>query len=507
MTNTPQKKVCAIYTRKSTDERLDMEFNTLDAQREACEAYILSQRGEGWQVCAEEYDDGGFSGGNLDRPALARLLEDIRAGKVQIVVVYKIDRLTRSLIDFSKLVDIFDEHGVTFVSVTQSFNTTTSMGRLTLNVLLSFAQFEREVTSERIRDKVAASKRKGMWVGGKPPVGYRIENRRLVIEESEIEVAQLIFDRYLALGNVRDLKFELDKKGILSPIRQTLKGKTYGGAKFSRGALYAILKNPAYIGKVPHKSKTYDGLHDGIIDSYTWQQVQNRLEQQTVSKQKRMTGKHILKGLLYDPEGTVYSPTYTKRHNREYSYYISQNLLQYKDHPRGILARLSAHEIEGLVEGALRQEIKKICADTEAPLMDHLLKHQETIPVRALIRSCLAKATVGMKTLTIKINPQPLKKLVEKHLNLSVTVLDEPYEITVPFKLNKAQRGAHVIEPEGGEKDIFDLPPSNLKKLVQGTIWRDEHFKGTALKTIAKREGCSEAYVGTAIYQSLEFPA
>ena len=276
MTNTPQKKVCAIYTRKSTDERLDMEFNTLDAQREACEAYILSQRGEGWQVCAEEYDDGGFSGGNMDRPALARLLEDIRAGKVQIVVVYKIDRLTRSLMDFSKLVDIFDEHGVTFVSVTQSFNTTTSMGRLTLNVLLSFAQFEREVTSERIRDKVAASKRKGMWVGGKPPVGYRIENRRLVIKESEIEVAQLIFDRYLVLGNVRDLKLELDKKGVLSPVRQTLKGKTYGGSKFSRGALYAILKNPAYIGKVPHKCQTYDGLHDGIIDIDVWQGAARR---------------------------------------------------------------------------------------------------------------------------------------------------------------------------------------------------------------------------------------
>ena len=483
-----------------------MEFNTLDAQRDACEAYILSQRGEGWAPSPQEYDDGGFSGGNLERPALKRLLEDIKAGKIQIVVVYKIDRLTRSLTDFSKLVEVFDEYGVTFVSVTQSFNTTTSMGRLTLNVLLSFAQFEREVTGERIRDKIEASKRKGMWVGGKPPIGYRIENRRLVIEEKEVDIARFIFERYLALGNVRALKAELDQKGIVSPVRQSLTGKTYGGAKISRGALYAILKNPAYIGKVPHKEKSYEGLHKGIIDPDMWQAVQERLKQNTYIRQKRTIRKYVLKGLLYDLEGTIYSPVYTKRHNREYSYYISQNLLQYKNHPRGILARIPCHEIEKRVKESLRQETENICADIEPSVLQHILDNQHEIPEDMLVRSCIEKVIVDMDSLKIKIKPKPLKRLVEKHLKLGISERGEVYEISVPFKLKKMQYGTQVIEPEGEQRDIFDLPPSSLKKLVQGIIWRDDHFKGASLKQIARQEGCSEAYVGTAIYQSLEFP-
>ena len=270
------KKVCAIYTRKSTDERLDMEFNTLDAQREACEAYILSQKSEGWICSKDKYDDGGFSGGSLERPALNKLLDDIRAGRIQTIVVYKIDRLTRSLMDFSKLVQVFDEYGVTFVSITQSFNTTTSMGRLTLNVLLSFAQFEREVSGERIRDKIAASKAKGMWMGGVAPVGYTIKNRQLIKYEPEVKLAQHIFERYLNLKSVLDLKRDLELQNIKSPVRKSLKGKIYGDMNFSRGALYAILKNPAYIGKISHKGKIHEGLHEGIIPVDLWQQVQKR---------------------------------------------------------------------------------------------------------------------------------------------------------------------------------------------------------------------------------------
>ncbi len=480
-----------------------MEFNTLDAQREACEAYILSQRSEGWQSNAEEYDDGGFSGGNLDRPALKKLLEDIKASRVQIVVVYKIDRLTRSLMDFSKLVDIFDEHGVTFVSVTQSFNTTTSMGRLTLNVLLSFAQFEREVAGERIRDKIAASKRKGMWMGGAPPAGYRIENRQLVIEETEIELVRYIFDRYLKLGNVRDLKHELGRKNITSPKRISQKGKPYGGQPFSRGALYALLKNPAYVGRISHKGKIHDGLHEGIVEQEVWQSVQKMLKDNAVNRSETVQSKHLLQGLIYDPDGTIYSPTYTKRHGRQYRYYISQNLLQYKDHPNGILARLPAHEIEALVEKTLRQEIPKFCYKLDANIQGHISIQHNNIPGHDLIRLCLKKVTIGLEEIILQIQPEPFAELALKYLNLNISGLGKNYDVSVPFKLKKAQRGALVIEPEG-EKNIFDLPPSGLKKLVQGTIWREEHFDGMALKAIAKREGCSEAYVGTAIYQSLD---
>ena len=481
-----------------------MEFNTLDAQREACEAYILSQRSEGWQGSAVQYDDGGFSGGNLDRPALKQLLDDIKAGKINIVVVYKIDRLTRSLTDFSKLVEVFDEYGVTFVSVTQSFNTTTSMGRLTLNVLLSFAQFEREVTGERIRDKIAASKRRGMWMGGTPPAGYRIENRQLVVEETETELVHHIFDWYLKLGSVRDLKNELDSKNIISPKRMSLKGKPYGGKPFSRGGLYAILKNPAYIGKIPHKDKTYEGLHDGIIDDEVWQAVQTKLQNNTVSRKQATEQRHILQGLIYDVDGTIYSPTYTKRHGRQYHYYISQNLLQYKDHPKGILARLPAHEIEKIVERTLRSEVKNLCKDLGGNIRKHILKHQQEISWRTFARACIKKVTIGLDTINIKITPMPFKKLVKKHLDMDVNINQSQYEIAVNFKIGKANKGALVIQSEG-DKDIFDMESSSLKKLVQGTIWREEHFDGMMLKDIAKREKHSADYIGTAIYQSLDF--
>src|SRR5674476_44569 len=257
---------CAIYTRVWTDQGLEQDFNSLDAQYEASQAYIRSQAHAGWTPLRMKYDDGGFSGGNTDRPALQRLLEDVRAGKVDVIVVYKVDRLTRSLADFAKLVELFDKHNVSFVSVTQQFNTTTSMGRLTLNVLLSFAQFEREVTSERIRDKIAASKKKGIWMGGVVPLGYRVEARALHVVEEHAAIIRTLFQKYLALGSVVVLKQQLDAENIQLPIRINGKGKTSGGGMYSRGHLYKMLSNPIYIGRLAHKGQVYDGQHAAIID-------------------------------------------------------------------------------------------------------------------------------------------------------------------------------------------------------------------------------------------------
>ena len=259
--NTKQILRCAIYTRKSSEEGLDQDFNSLHAQREACEAYIASQKHEGWRLVKTHYDDGGFSGGNMERPALKQLLKEIESGSVNIVIVYKVDRLTRSLTDFSKIIELFDKHGVSFVSVTQQFNTTSSMGRLTLNVLLSFAQFEREVTGERIRDKIAASKQKGMWMGGFVPLGYDIKDRKLLINAKEAKTVQYIYCRYLELGCVRLLKEDLDRNGIYSKVR----GQK-GGCSFSRGTLYRILSNAIYIGQINHKGTCHPGQHKAIID-------------------------------------------------------------------------------------------------------------------------------------------------------------------------------------------------------------------------------------------------
>jgi len=499
MQNSPIKH-CAVYTRKSSEEGLEQEFNSLDAQSEACLAYITSQKIEGWRAIKEEYNDGGYSGGNMNRPALNKLLADIKAGKVNIVVVYKIDRLTRSLMDFSKLVEVFDAHGVTFVSVTQSFNTTTSMGRLTLNVLLSFAQFEREVTGERIRDKIAASKKKGMWMGGVPPVGYEIKNYQLIPNKSEIKTTQHIFNRYLELGSVGALKQELDSNNIKSPIRVSQNNNSYGGANFSRGALYAILKNPAYIGKVAHKDKTYEGTHEAIIPIEIWQEVQVKLKEQSVFRTEITKGHHILQGLLYDFEGTPYSPTFTKKGNKQYRYYISQNLLQYKDHPNGLIARLPSHEIESIIEKALRSNIDKL---GNGENFKYILEHQSDIPTYDLIRACLKKAVVYPDKILLQINPKNFKKLVEGYLKVSINDLNDAFEITLPYKAQRASKGAIIIEPECG-KDALDLPSDKLKKLVQGIVWRDEHFKGRSMIDIARKENHGINYVRECIYLSLE---
>jgi DNA invertase Pin-like site-specific DNA recombinase len=296
---------CAVYTRKSTEDGLDQAFNSLDAQREAGEAYVLSQRHEGWALAPGDYDDGGFSGGSMDRPALLRLLDEVGAKRVDVIVVYKIDRLTRSLGDFARIVDVLDGAGASFVSVTQAFNTTTSMGRLTLNVLLSFAQFEREVTGERIRDKIAASKARGMWMGGVVPLGYEVKDRKLVVVEEEAATVRHIFQRYVALGSAMALQAELDLQGIRSKRRVTAAGREYGDAKFSRGALYQLLQNRLYVGEVTHKGASYPGEHAGIVDPALFEAAQTRLQLNRVQRLHGTNAAHpsLLAGIIWDQHG------------------------------------------------------------------------------------------------------------------------------------------------------------------------------------------------------------
>ena len=348
---------CAIYTRKSHEEGLEQDFNSLDAQREACEAYILSQKHEGWACLPGLYDDGGVSGATLERPALKRLLADIKAGQVDAVVVYKVDRLTRALSDFAKIVDVFDKKDVSFVSVTQQFNTTSSMGRLTLNMLLSFAQFEREVTGERIRDKIAASKKKGMWMGGLTPLGYDSINRKLVINQTEAETVRHIYQRYAALGSVRALKDDLDRDGIVSKVRVDRFGRTTGGKPLARGALYLMLQNRIYLGEIVHKEHSYPGKHDPIIDKALWEDVQHKLTKNRVT---RVTGAYakqpsLLAGLLYDGSGHRMTPSHANKNGVRYRYYVSQGLVRQsrKHTPRG--QRVPARDVEKLVEERLTQ--------------------------------------------------------------------------------------------------------------------------------------------------------
>lgn len=457
-------KNCAIYTRKSSEEGLEQDFNSLDAQREACAAFITSQKAEGWVAIKEHYDDGGFSGGNTERPGLQRLLDDIQSGKVNIVVVYKIDRLTRSLMDFSKLVEVFDKHSVTFVSVTQSFNTTTSMGRLTLNVLLSFAQFEREVTGERIRDKIAASKKKGMWMGGARPTGYDIKDKQLIINIEEADLIRLIFEKYLELGCVRRLKRHLDFEGIRSKHWMSRKGHSHGGAPFSRGILYQILKNPVYAGKVRHKEKIYDGQHQAIISCDLWGAVQQKLAEGAISepgKKKPAVIGNWLKGKLFDCDGNFYSPVFTSRGVKQYRYYTNQALIQGKQVPHGVISRIPAQDIEALVEYTLQKRLSELTPDQLSP-----------------------------EVVLVTVYPGKLK----------VALTD--VEIEVPFE--PIQSGRSFVLPNNVPiRDPLDLPVPQLKALVKGTIWREDYFAGMSLRDIAQREGTDERHVRRLITNSL----
>ncbi len=354
MASSPIRR-CAIYTRKSSEEGLEQDYNSLHAQREACEAFIKSQVGEGWRLVKAAYDDGGFSGGTMERPALQRLLEDIRSRLIDVVVVYKVDRLTRSLADFARMVELFDAHGVSFVAVTQQFNTTTSMGRLTLNVLLSFAQFEREVIGERIRDKVAASKRKGIWMGGSVPIGYDVRERKLLVNESEAKNVRHIFERYLEIGSVRLLKKDLDSRGIMSATRASRKGNIRGGKPFSRGALYNVLSNPIYVGEIRHRNERHPGQHDAIVSRELWERVQQQLRSRAVRQgegRKTEAPRSPLAGKLFDESGEPLYVQGAAKGRRRYRYYVSRRLVRGESKDPEHAWRISAPEIEQTISAA-----------------------------------------------------------------------------------------------------------------------------------------------------------
>jgi DNA invertase Pin-like site-specific DNA recombinase len=354
-----RKVSCAIYSRKSSDEGLEQSFNSLDAQREACAAYIDSQRHEGWVALDDRYDDGGYSGGTLDRPALQRLIRDIEAGRVDTVVCYKIDRLSRSLTDFAKLVDVFERNRVTFVSVTQSFCTTTSMGRLTLNILLSFAQFERELAGERIRDKFAASRRKGIFMGGHPPLGYDVRDRKLVVNPAEAELVRLIFRRFLDLGSALLLIRELNAQGHRTKSWTTLAGRFREGRPFEKGTIYKILRNPVYIGLATHKGQSHAGEHEPIVDRATWDQVHEVLASNAKRRgnEARARTPAPLRGLMRCTHcGTAMTPTHTRRRGRLYRYYICLGASR-RGHDTCPVRSIAASEVEGLVLGQVRRLI------------------------------------------------------------------------------------------------------------------------------------------------------
>ncbi|MCV0387587.1 MAG: recombinase family protein [Nitrobacter sp.] len=418
-----RKLRCAVYTRKSSEEGLEMEFNSLDAQREACEAYVASQRAEGWLLVPDRYDDGGFSGGTLERPALKRLLADIEAGRIDVVVVYKIDRLSRALMDFSRLVEVFDRHGVTFVSVTQSFNTTTSMGRLTLNVLLSFAQFEREVIGERIRDKVAASRKKGMWMGGWAPLGYEVKERKLVVVKEDAERVRAIFKRFVQLGSATAVAKELVARGERNKYGQLL----------DKGALYRLLNNRVYIGEAVHKGTSYPGEHVAIIDRGLWDKVHAIMKESPRKRgaRNRAQTPALLKGLIFGPTGCAMTPTHTRKAGKLYRYYVSTGVFR-GSHPDCPVQRIPAAEIEiavveqvrvllrspeiivrtwhvarrsldGLSEADIRETLERL-----DPLWDELFPAEQARIVQLLVE----RVDVGTNGVDIRLRTQGLTSLV-----------------------------------------------------------------------------------------------
>jgi DNA invertase Pin-like site-specific DNA recombinase len=402
----------AIYTRVSTDQGLEQDFNSLDAQREACEAYIKSQAHEGWRLVRDRYDDGGFSGGSMERPALQKLVIDVQARRIDVIVVYKVDRLTRSLANFAKLVETFDAHGVSFVSVTQSFNTTTSMGRLTLNVLLSFAQFEREVTGERIRDKIAASKKKGMWMGGVVPLGYRVEDRALHIVEHHAEIVRSLFRGYLEAGSVVRLKQRLDVEAFRIPIRIDGAGRSTGGGLFSRGHVYRLLANPIYVGRIAHRGQVYEGPHPPIVTQDLWNEVQQSLRDHlgvARAKRTRQSSEALLTGKLFDDGGNRMSPTWARKGSKHWRYYVSQAALQGDKSKAGSILRVPAADVETLVAEALG----RLSPDRAASQAD--------------IRNLIDRVVIGRATIRIQ-----LSEVAEG--NDSARILTLPWTRPTPYR-------------------------------------------------------------------------
>ncbi len=517
----PPKLRCAIYTRKSSEEGLEQDFNSLDAQREACEAFVASQKREGWGPLPEMYDDGGYSGGTLERPAFQRLLLDVSAGKVDVVVVYKVDRLTRSLSDFAKIVEVFDKNRVSFVSVTQQFNTTSSMGRLTLNILLSFAQFEREVTGERIRDKIAASKKKGMWMGGQPPLGYDVNDRKLVVNAPEAETVRHIFRRYLELQSVRLLKADLDAYGIVSKARKASDGSAYGSKPLARGALYLMLQNRTYRGETIHKNKSYPGEHDAIVDERLWNEVQvilraNRLERSNGSTNSRRS---LLAGLLFDAQGERMSPSHASKRGTRYRYYVSRSLIDGATKasagqriPAVALEALVIRSIRGWLAdpGKIHQFIGSEVPDalSQKRLIERASKfaaawnERSADDVHAFIRTVMARIQVRAECIEVALDQARLlrwldgKRQDENRLTGRDPSVSKPdlVVISIPVRLRRAGKEMRLVVDDGSEQPRPD--PALIRLLIRAHGIRDQllHDRSLTLEEIAKSQGFVPSY-------------
>lgn len=497
---------CAIYTRKSSEEGLEQDFNSLDAQREACEAYIKSQQHEGWVLVDKQYNDGGFSGGTLERPALKKLLGDIEAGKVDIVVVYKVDRLTRSLIDFSKIVELFDKQEASFVSITQHFNTTTSMGRLTLNILLSFAQFEREVTGERIRDKMLASKKKGMWMNGVAPLGYLNKDRTLEIDEENAEKIRLIFDKYLEFESVHSLKTCLEEQNIT----------TKTGKNFAKGHLYKILENKTYIGKIEHKGKVYDGLHDAIIDEEIFEKAQkilsvNRIKNSSSTDKKNPS---LLAGKLFDDKNNYMSPSHSNTRNRKYRYYISQAIIQHRRQETGTISKIPAGEIEKVVTKEIKDfisntnNIQPFLKESNIHKQKALLNNIEDKIDNQFIRTILSKAVIYKEKVEITICQNQLFKALEAvaYMTDFPEELKEetksPIVLTKDIKITATANNGSVLILTDSDMQQPEINPTLVRAIAKSYLWNKQLLSGEIKNSveIQKRENLkSNTYVKSII--------
>ena len=509
----PARLRCAIYTRKSSEEGLEQDFNSLDAQREACEAFIASQKREGWTLVSEMYDDGGFSGATMERPAFKRLLSDVSTGKIDVVVVYKVDRLTRSLSDFAKIVDIFDKHAVSFVSVTQQFNTTSSMGRLTLNILLSFAQFEREVTGERIRDKIAASKKKGMWMGGQPSLGYDVKDRKLIVNNTEAETVRDIFRRYTQLKSVRELKEDLDTAGIVSKVRAASDGSQYGGRPLSRGALYLMLQNRIYRGEIVHKGKSYAGEHEAIVDEALWNTVQAILSENRVDRANGKTGyqPNLLTGILFDAHGGRMSPTHANKKGTRYRYYISRSLLDGSAKAKAQGQRIPAVALESLVVRRVRgwladpagilHAIRHAAFDalTQKRLIERardFAKQDHDLGIeglRAFMRSSIVRVQVHADRIDIMLDQYQACRYLDEtaeqpEANRPVTML------SIPARLKRTGKEMRIIVGDGSDPATPDT--GLVRLLVRANAIRGQLLADRSLtfEDIAKSEGVVPSY-------------
>jgi site-specific DNA recombinase len=479
---------CAIYTRVSTDLGLEQDFNSLHAQYDASQAYIRSQAHAGWTLLRTRYEDGGFSGGNTDRPALRRLLDDVCAGKVDVIVVYKVDRLTRSLADFAKLVELFDKHNVSFVSVTQQFNTTTSMGRLTLNVLLSFAQFEREVTSERIRDKIAASKRKGLWVGGMAPLGYDTKDRKITVNDAESDRVRTIFRSYLRLGSIGLLMADLRKQGIVTKVRTLKSGATVGGIPFTRGPLAHLLRNRFYIGQVIFKSEILAGEQPAIVDRGLFDAVQAKLTNQ-VNRHKtaRVKSEAVLAGRIFDDRGNRMTPSHVRKRGIKYRYYLSSALLQGQPERAGVVSRIPAAEIESLVMRSVRDRLNPSADIEDAALINTHVARVEVQSDRLVIELTKAKGIGSKRSRRRNALKVPWNK----------TTLKRRREILVPAS----------VPPQDARAIRSESRALLIASIARGRRWLNELIVDPTANTasIATRDGCSARKVNMTI--SLAFLA